>query len=487
LYYYVGREWALRGRIPYRDVFDHKTPGIYAVHALCVKVFGEGLWGIRVAEILAVAALGYASALAATPRGRAYRGPLAGYVALATSATYFGSFDFREIAEGELWVCLFVAAAAAALSRVRNATASAGVAGAFWGASLMMKPSALWFLLPLLVQAYANQVLPIDLTSPLRSLKAWALRATAFSVGTAAVPGAALAYFGAHGALRDAYEIVILANATYVKQESAIQKKSDIVWFTGMFADQMQPTPTVVGLAMVALFLGRRRLPDGVWAASTPLAFLLAAWVSVVTQGKFFPGHWSVLLVAVALTTAFFVRSFRSLRPRTSAFLLVAAMVLPAAFSAWRLRRYIDLNETASEYVRGKVTRREYVNSRFVEHAVAAAAVENEDVADFLRTHTRPEENVLVRGFQPQIYARAERYWRGRFFWSTFLVAETRTYNREKWLAEDQADLERVPPDVVVTLRWGAEMDSPRPWLAKGYQEIFGTGDLVVMERPNRK
>jgi hypothetical protein len=27
LYYYVGREWALRGAIPYRDVFDHKTPG----------------------------------------------------------------------------------------------------------------------------------------------------------------------------------------------------------------------------------------------------------------------------------------------------------------------------------------------------------------------------------------------------------------------------------------------------------------------------
>ena len=28
LYFYVGREWALRGAIPYRDVLDHKTPGI---------------------------------------------------------------------------------------------------------------------------------------------------------------------------------------------------------------------------------------------------------------------------------------------------------------------------------------------------------------------------------------------------------------------------------------------------------------------------
>ena len=30
VHYYVGREWLLRGAIPYRDTFDHKTPGIHA-------------------------------------------------------------------------------------------------------------------------------------------------------------------------------------------------------------------------------------------------------------------------------------------------------------------------------------------------------------------------------------------------------------------------------------------------------------------------
>lgn len=64
----MGREWALRGKIPYRDVFDHKTPGIYVLHALSVKVFGEVMWGIRVIDLLGVVATAFVVAwLAAAP------------------------------------------------------------------------------------------------------------------------------------------------------------------------------------------------------------------------------------------------------------------------------------------------------------------------------------------------------------------------------------------------------------------------------------
>src|SRR5262252_10503852 len=45
---YVGREW-LHGGLPYRDAFDHKPPGIFALHAFAMALFGEGEWPIRVA------------------------------------------------------------------------------------------------------------------------------------------------------------------------------------------------------------------------------------------------------------------------------------------------------------------------------------------------------------------------------------------------------------------------------------------------------
>ncbi|HEY8090385.1 MAG TPA: hypothetical protein VIF09_21135, partial [Polyangiaceae bacterium] len=31
LFFYTSREWLLRGRVPYRDVFDHKGPFIYVI------------------------------------------------------------------------------------------------------------------------------------------------------------------------------------------------------------------------------------------------------------------------------------------------------------------------------------------------------------------------------------------------------------------------------------------------------------------------
>src|SRR5688572_12300501 len=59
LYHYVGREWLLRGSIPYRDMFEHKPPGLYILHALSVLLFGQKLYAIRVLDLCATVAAGY--------------------------------------------------------------------------------------------------------------------------------------------------------------------------------------------------------------------------------------------------------------------------------------------------------------------------------------------------------------------------------------------------------------------------------------------
>src|SRR5512134_3956359 len=59
LYAYVATEWVERGRIPYRDVFDHKPPGIYILYALAVALFGTGMWGIRIFDLACVMTLGF--------------------------------------------------------------------------------------------------------------------------------------------------------------------------------------------------------------------------------------------------------------------------------------------------------------------------------------------------------------------------------------------------------------------------------------------
>src|SRR4051812_45005204 len=71
LYYYVAREWVARGAVPYRDVLDHKTPGIYLLHALTIGLFGQHQWSIRVADLACVVALGWLAGSLVAPRGTA--------------------------------------------------------------------------------------------------------------------------------------------------------------------------------------------------------------------------------------------------------------------------------------------------------------------------------------------------------------------------------------------------------------------------------
>jgi 4-amino-4-deoxy-L-arabinose transferase-like glycosyltransferase len=51
MYAYFGQE-ILRGAIPYRDMIDHKPPGIYYIYALIIAIAGPTTEGIRIATAL---------------------------------------------------------------------------------------------------------------------------------------------------------------------------------------------------------------------------------------------------------------------------------------------------------------------------------------------------------------------------------------------------------------------------------------------------
>lgn len=483
LYYYVGREWALRGRIPYRDVFDHKTPGIYALHFVLVKIFGEELWPIRIAEIAATLVIGFAAAQAVRPRGEPYRAGVGGVAALASALFYFGCFDFRETAEGEIWAALFAVLAAAALTRVARPAVAGAVAGAALAMALLMKPSALWFVPALAVHAMAMKVIPASPRGLLESRGRALLLVGAAGLGTAAVLGAVIAYFGAHGALPAAIDIVVRANAAYVKLEPAVREPSDMFWLSLGFWDAVQPTGILLLLAVVALVVGRRRAPGRLGPTVSAVVFLVCAWGSVASQRKFFMGHWGVVVGPVAMIVAGAVQAalarWRGWRP------LVVAAVLTSLFlaSGPRLKRYSIVHSRSREYALGAIDRERYL-ALFVEHAVCAESYENEQVASAIVRHSSYDDPVLVRGFQPQIYARAKRHWPGRFFWTIFLVSPTRPYKQAEWREEDQRDIERTPPKVVVTVRVAQGMEGPDFWKARGYRVVEETYDMVILVRP---
>jgi hypothetical protein len=60
-HFYVGREW-LNGLLPYRDIFDHKPPGIHLVHAASILLLGAHQWSIRAAELAGMVLIGITAA-----------------------------------------------------------------------------------------------------------------------------------------------------------------------------------------------------------------------------------------------------------------------------------------------------------------------------------------------------------------------------------------------------------------------------------------
>ena len=180
LYFYVGREW-LRGALPYRDLFEQKTPGIYVIHAACIALFGERLWGIRLAEIAAVAAIGFLAG--SLDRAR----PVRAATVLGSSILYFGFLNFWDTAQCELWCALFVIAALFVVERGPGTSRTASVAGLLFGLALVMKP-------------------PIAVFAPVLGWRvrrrAWARGQWAVALGASVAPWlVTFAYFAARGGM----------------------------------------------------------------------------------------------------------------------------------------------------------------------------------------------------------------------------------------------------------------------------------------------
>ncbi len=477
LYYYVAREWVLRGAIPYRDVLDHKTPGIYLVHALSVLLFGEQMWGIRLFDLACVVAVGVIAGSLSASRGEFVRPGVRGAAVLATSVLYFGYLDFWNTAQSELWYATFGIASVAAATRIRSDARAALVAGVFGGCAVLMKPPAMCLVLVAFV------CLVLRAKPALRA----ALR---FGAGAATVPVLVLSYFGAKGALPAMFDIVVGANSFYVKHERgapALGGIRDYHWF-------YFPLVPALLLYLVYAVVRARRAGDRDSMARHLLATAVtgAAYAAVVMQGKYYLLHWSVMIPAFAVIVANAARALAHAierRGRLWAFApsflaLLGALYALALYPRWQApRTWWSSTGHAWRWSMGEEPR-EVFTWHFQSPGAEFWFWTSERVGTWLRDHTTPEDLVTVRGFQPEIYAVAKRHHGGRFFWTTFLTNPDRAYHREAWLREDRDALIARPPKYVVALTHIPQgPDSVEFFEALGYRTATVIYEFTIMER----
>jgi 4-amino-4-deoxy-L-arabinose transferase-like glycosyltransferase len=331
LFQYVGRQWFLEGQLPYRDVFDHKTPFIYIVNGIFVLLFGEGIMPVRVSELLLVLSIG---PLALRATGVPARPGVVGLTVLATVAFYFGYLPYPDTGNCEVWAVVMLLGALCLVKYERGPRAVA-VAGALTGLAFVAKPPAGLFIAAVGVALLLGR-------------ETWRerVRAGAILVGGFVAPIAlVLVYFAAKGGLSDLYDVVVSLNRYYVQSEGvvftgmeAVRKLLDgVLWFApfGSLFFIVSATLVALGLASRNKALALRY--------SEPLLYGVLALGAVWMQRKFFVYHYTFVIFGFAMFSA---RAFEDVLGR------LAANVSPRAPAAALAVALLTLQHTGGAPIR---------------------------------------------------------------------------------------------------------------------------------------
>lgn len=445
---YIAREWLARGAMPYRDTFDHKTPGIFFVHALSRVLFGSRAWAIRPIEILTVIVLGVLVAQLLESKRRWLVVPMVSFV-------YYGFFTFLDTAQPELWATTFAIGALLATRRRR-----AGIAGLLAGAAIMMKPPIAAFVV------WAFVVLP-----------AWSSRAV-FVASFGIVPLVTASYFASRHALGAMWEILVGANRSYVGEGWGRASPLRLLDAVADSFGALHPASTIGVMAALAVFVlhRRRRWSD----ARLGLALGATGALAVVLQMRFHAYHAVPLVPALGVLLVVFVDVVAARVPKRFAMLAPVAIVAAAYPLAGR-RATGFWNATS-----GMLTRHEPTFASAGGHSYDYA--DSVRLADWLRAHSSESDRIVVRGFHAEVYLLADRRYDGRFFWSGSYAGSFRNYaGAAAWREEDKRALETTAPRYVIDSSDPGCQSSRERFDGTGYDERVHVGRWTVWERSRQR
>jgi 4-amino-4-deoxy-L-arabinose transferase-like glycosyltransferase len=411
-----------RGQRLYRDVWEQRPPGIYWIYLAGFKTFG---WTAgTVAWLDAIAAATTTAALFVL--GRALAGPLEGAVAAALYSTLtmpawlyrYDGFLERSVCETFIVPCAALAACCALRVRERADWPAAIGLGLFAGGAIVLKPNAGLYLPALLVWVLVYRRRPLADTAPPIVLAA---------IAAAVVPMIVFAWLWRLDLLHDAKVAVVDFNRFYVSQGFAagsyalafahlvwLRIKTEPLWTAGAVA------------AVVAMWelLRTRRLP--------PLAGLAVIWggaatlVIIVNGARLFNSYFINALAPLALLGSWgLVDSAR--RSGARRWLTVATLAIMAGLLVQRhyVAKVFDWAQADYRVLSGG-DHTAFLD-RFGSYGAGTgySARANEELADYVRAHTGPDDRVFLFGINGAgLYFAADRLVAQRFLRVNFFVPD---------------------------------------------------------------
>ncbi len=419
----VMADTILDGGVLYRDVWEHQTPVAYYIYALVFFICGKNnmtaihLFGI-LWIILSALMIGR---LADEAFGRVkHLGLLAGlfYVIYISS---FESWDVLAV-NTEMLLVLPVTAAAVCLFRGEKTARGAffACAGALCGLGAMTKQTA-GLVLPamlfhlMLTPAICKRNVPWN-----ERIKRSLLAAGGF---TLVIAGFA-AYFWRQGALEDFFYLTVIhpyqyssaMDPHYFKWRLKI-KTLEIVLPHFLLWSMAGLSCAYMLCRTITDCLSGHKQSSGAWetqAGCFLILWLSAALAGVAMSGRFFGHYYIQAFPVLALMAAYGVLRLPALLLRER---FAAPVVKRLIWVAVLVGMLIPVIQYQTQYIMRFIVQRDNPQ---VTHDMVEASFR--PVADYVRTHTRPEDTVFVWGFCPQIYVLADRNPASRFIFCNFLT-----------------------------------------------------------------
>ncbi len=412
--YAVVAQRMLEGVPPYRGTWDFKPPGIFFVYALAQALFGPHMYAVRILEAAGLASLVAAFVLLSRRHvGSARAGIIGGtfavliHVQLEFWQTGQPS-SFAAIALAWALVCATYEPEAPDTPYCRRKQIAAWFgAGMLYAVAAVLKP-------PLGGGIVASLAVAIH-----RQQRSSVSQTRWYSLGipTLAFAGGALvplvsvaAYFVATDAWRDCLETLFVFTPQYTALSFHPERFGSLLlravdeWAFAFSA--LNP----VGLALVTglpALHGRER--EGILHVLSVVGFIL---VGVALQAKFFPYHYGAALPLTALLAGWGLwKLWLLLGVRPHGAVLVALLVCLLVGSR---AATIELDD--SFWTRCQMRHRLWldpsigpeINDRLYSMADVDAGA-NRLVSQWLSVHTPPGSPVFVWGFEPVVYALAQR------------------------------------------------------------------------------
>jgi hypothetical protein len=411
-----------RHQLLYRDVWEQRPPGIYAIYVAAFHVFGWRPAAVAWIDILAAVAttiLLYASVarLAGRPAG-AFASFL--YAALTMPAWLYPHGGFLERSVCETFIVVCVAAAAWCAVRLREGSSllwAAGM-GLFSGMAVVLKPNAGLYLPALLVwmACYSRE-----------RGGAWIRGAVFTTVCAAAVaPVLTLLWLWRDGLLPDARVAVIEFNRYYVaagftfggyavdfSKAVWLRVKTDPLWLAG----------GVATLAALYELVRRRRLP--------PLAGLAVLWggaaalVIVVNGARLFNTYFIQAFAPLVVLGTWMLTDASAPSPgRRTLRVITAALMLFLLIHRHYPAKVLDWASADFDALRGRLDATSYLD-RFGGYANGRgySARANDELARFVRAHSDFDDRIFLFGINGAgIYFASDRLPAHRFLRVNFFV-----------------------------------------------------------------